>query len=370
MTDKRVIKFARILVDHSAQIVAGDRVLLEGTTASAPLIEALYELIMERGGHPYPLMELPGQKEIFFQYAAEDQLAHTPIFKKLAYDEFESRIRIHSLTDTRSLSKVDPHKQVALGKAERPILEAQMKRGAAKEFKWVTTLYPTQAYAEEAGMSLKDFEDFVFNAVHADDKTKDPVAYWQNIEKEQERKVELFEGGDEVVLRGPNVDLTLSIKGRKFVNAAGHHNMPDGEIYTSPVEESVSGWVRFTYPAITQGRVVEGIQLEFVDGRVVDAKAQKNEDFLLKMLETDQGARYVGEFAIGTNFEIDRFTGNILFDEKIGGSFHMALGAGYLETGSKNVSQIHWDMICDMRKDSHITVDNAVVYKDGEFVLD
>jgi aminopeptidase len=172
-----------------------------------------------------------------------------------------------------------------------------------------------------------------------------------------------------VRLEGPNVDLSLSIKGRKFINSCGRHNMPDGEIYTGPVEESVNGWVKFTYPAIFNGTAVEGIELTFTSGKISTAKAAKNQDFLLAMLESDAGARYLGEFAIGTNFEINRFTGNILFDEKIGGTFHMALGAGYPETGSKNKSVIHWDMICDMREDAEISVDGEVIYKNGQFVF-
>jgi aminopeptidase len=172
-----------------------------------------------------------------------------------------------------------------------------------------------------------------------------------------------------VEVRGPNVDLVLSIKGRRFRNSYGRHNMPDGEIYTGPVEDSVNGWVRFTYPAIIQGRVVEGVELTFKKGKVIKATAKTNEDFLHEMLNVDKGAKYVGEWAVGTNFNIDRFTGHILFDEKIGGSFHMALGAGYPETGSVNRSIIHWDMICDMRKDSVIMVDGELVYRNGEFVL-
>ncbi len=171
------------------------------------------------------------------------------------------------------------------------------------------------------------------------------------------------------MLRGPNVDLTLSIKGRTFINSHGRHNMPDGEIFTGPVEESLNGWVRFTYPTVFGGVVVEGVELTFSNGRVTQASAVKNQDYLLKMLEADAGARYVGEFAIGTNFEINRFTGQILLDEKIGGSFHMALGAGYPETGSRNRSAIHWDMICDLREDSEIIVDGDVFYRNGEFVV-
>jgi aminopeptidase len=165
------------------------------------------------------------------------------------------------------------------------------------------------------------------------------------------------------------VDLTLSIKNRKFMNSTGMYNMPDGEIYTGPVEDSVNGWVKFTYPAIYGGVSVEGAELTFSNGRVSQAKADKHLDYLLKMLESDAGSRFLGEFAIGTNFDINKFTGNILFDEKIGGSFHMALGAGYPETGSKNKSSIHWDMICDMRIDSEITVDGELFYKNGQFVF-
>lgn len=366
MTDDRVKKFAEILIDYSADIQPGDRVLLEGTTAASPLIAALYERVLERGGHPYPFIELPEQQKILFGAAGDEQLSHTDPLRNFAYEEFESRIKIHSLTDTRGLGKVDPQKQTFKDKADDIILKTQMRRGAAGEFKWVTTLFPTEAYAVEAGMSLEEFEDFVYKAVHATDK--DPVKYWKNVQKEQQKLVDMFNGHDKIALRGPNVDLTLSVKDRTFINAAGRNNMPDGEFFTGPVENSVNGWVKYTYPAVENGRVVEGVELEFVDGKVVNAKAKENQDFLLKRLDTDEGARYVGEFAIGTNYEINRFTGNILFDEKIGGSFHMALGAGYPETGSKNTSQIHWDMICDMREDSEILLDGEVVYKDGAFI--
>jgi aminopeptidase len=233
----------------------------------------------------------------------------------------------------------------------------------------MSTLFPTAAYAMEAEMGLNEYEDFVFRACHADDNTIDPVAYWQGVEREQERIIGRVAGHDRVQVRGPNADLTLSIKGRIFKNASGQQNLPDGEIYTGPVEDSVNGWVRYTYPAVYQGRAVEGIELTFENGRVVKASARKNEEFLLRMLDTDAGARYLGEFAIGTNFEIDRFTRNILFDEKIGGSFHMALGAGYPETGSVNKSIIHWDMICDLRSEAEIRVDGEALYRNGKFLV-
>ncbi len=363
----RIEKFAHILVDYSANIQPGDRVAIEATTAAEPLVRALYKRILERGGHPYLLLDLIDQNELFYAYGGEDQFSFTPPLRKLAYDEFESRIFVRSEVNTRALSMVKPAHQAMRQRAEAPILEAQMQRGAAKEFKWVTTQYPTSGYAEEAGMKLDKYEDFLFRACHADQD--DPVAYWKSVEEKQRKIIKAIEGGEKVALRGPNVDLTLSIKGRKFNNACGQHNMPDGEIYTGPVEESVNGWVKFTYPAVYQGRAVEGVELTFVEGRVFKASAQENQDFLLKMLETDEGSRYLGEFAIGTNFDIDQFTNNILFDEKIGGSFHMALGAGYPETGSKNKSSIHWDLICDMRKDAEILVDGEVIYRNGDFVI-
>jgi aminopeptidase len=372
VTDLRVQQFAKILVEHSTRVVPGDRILIEATTAAEPLVRELFAQILERGGIPHPLVSLPGmmlfsQDELYLTYAKDTQLDFVPTFYKLAYDQFEGRIRIHSSTNTRGGTGVDPVKAQRYGKALSPITEAQMHRGAEGKFKWVTTLYPTNAYAQDAGMSLEEYEDFVFGAVHAQEA--DPIAYWNGTAAEQQRAIDFLSSKSQVVLHGPNVDLSLSIKGRKFDNAIGVYNMPDGEIYTGPVEDSVNGWVKFTYPAIYGGVAVEGAELTFNKGRVETAKAEKNQEYLLKMLETDQGSRYLGEFAIGTNKDINRFTGHILFDEKIGGSFHMALGAGYPETGSKNKSAIHWDMICDMRQDSEILADGQPFYKNGKFVF-
>lgn len=367
MSDARIERFAKILVDYSAKIQPGDRVLIEATTAAEPLVRALYSRILEVGGNPQVLLDFPDQMEIFFTQAGEPQLDFTPPFLKQAYETFESRIRIHSQTNPRALGGVDPVKMGRRQKALSPILETQMRRGATGDLKWVTTLFPTEGYAVEGGMSLRAYEDFVYRACHAD--AADPIAYWKQVEAEQAKMIDKIQGHNLVALNGPNVDLTLSIKGRTFMNSCGTHNMPDGEIYTGPVEESVNGWVKFTYPAIYGGVAVEGIELTFSNGRVEKAKAAKNEKYLLEMLQSDAGSRFLGEFAIGTNFDIDKFTGNILFDEKIGGSFHMALGAGYPETGSKNKSVIHWDMICDLRQESEIAVDGEVIYRNGQFIF-
>jgi aminopeptidase len=367
LADPRVERLAKILVDYSAQIKPGDQVAVEATTAAESLVRALYTAILERGGHPYLLLELTDQDELLFAVANNEQLDATPPFRKLAYDQFESRIRIHSATNPRALSGVDPTRQRRRQKSLAPIMEAQMRRGADHSFKWVTTLFPTEGFAAEAAMSFRDYEDFVYRACHADDP--DPVAFWKKVEANQRKIIDRMEGHNQVILRGPNVDITLSIKGRKFLNGAGVNNMPDGEIYTGPVEDSVNGWVRFSYPAIYNGVMVEGVELTFTNGKVAKVKADKNQPFLLEMCDSDPGARYLGEFAIGTNYEIDHFSRNILFDEKLGGTFHMALGSGYPETGSKNQSMIHWDMICGMKDDSEIVLDGEVIYKNGKFTF-
>ena len=367
MSDARLERFARILVDYSAAIGPGDRVLIEATTAAEPLVHAIYARVLENGGQPQIQFELPDQDELLYHLGNDDQLDFVPPLRKLAYETFESRFRIHSQVNPRGLSGVDPKRVGRRQKALAGLTETQMRRGAEDNFRWVTTLYPTGGYAAEAGMRASEYEDFVYRACHADEP--DPVTYWKKVESEQARMLAHIHGHELVTLQGPNVDLKLSIKDRTFLNSCGRHNMPDGEVYTGPVEDSVNGWVRFTYPAIYQGSAAEGVELTFVSGRVEKATAKKNEAYLLEMLNADAGSRFLGEFAIGTNFEIDRFTGNILFDEKIGGTFHMALGAGYPETGSKNKSAIHWDMICDMRNEAEIAVDGEVIYRNGKFVI-
>jgi aminopeptidase len=367
LTDNRVEILAKILVDHSTQIKPGDRVAIEATTAAAPLVNALYTTILDRGGFPYPLLELPEQELLLFTHAGVEQLEVPPPFRVLAYEQFESRIRIHSAMNPRALSGVDLARQRARQQGQHGILDTQMRRGADRSFKWVSTLYPTEGYASEAGMDYEAFADFVFSACHANQE--DPLGFWRQVEVDQRRIVERLQGHDKVTLRGRDVDLKLSIKGRQFVNAAGLNNMPDGEVFTGPVEDSVSGWVRFTYPAITNGVMVEGIELTFTDGKVTHATARENQDFLREMVALDAGSQYVGEFAIGTNYDINRFSHNILFDEKIGGTFHMALGSGYPETGSRNRSMLHWDMICGIRESAEMLLDGELVYRDGNFVF-
>jgi aminopeptidase len=369
LTDSRLHKFARILVYHSTQVQKGDRVAITTSTAAVPLVKELFALILQQGGNPHVLLDFPGQEELFFEFANDQQIEFVPLFHQMAFEEFDVLIKIRADENTRALANVNTERQARRQKATFSMIQAQLRRGADKTLRWVSTLYPTNAYAMEAGMGLGEYENFVYRAMHADESTADPVAHWQQVKQQQQAMIDRIQGHDRVQLRGPNVDLNLSIKGRTFKNACGEHNLPDGEIYTGPVENSANGWVHYTYPAMYQGRIVDGVQLEFKDGKVVQASASENEEYLIKNLETDTGSRYIGEFAIGTNFEIDRFTKSILFDEKIGGTFHMALGAGYPETGSQNKSDIHWDMICDLRHDSEILVDGEVVYRNGTFLL-
>ncbi len=375
MSDPRIERLSRVLVDYSTQIGHGDRVLIESEPAAEPLVRALFKHILKNGGHPHLLVSLSGMvtmtgmDDVFLSFADDEQISFEPTFYKLAYDNFESRIRIQSSCNTKSLTNLAQIKKSRRKKATEPVLQAQFERGGTGEFRWVTTLFPTSAYAQDAEMSLTEFEDYVYQACHVADLDEDPIAIWKRVEVEQRRVIEVLKDRDRVEIRGPNCDLSLSIIGRTFVNACGRHNMPDGEVYTGPVEESVAGWVRATYPVVSGGNEIQNIELKFKEGRVVEASASKNQAFLEQMLETDPGARYLGEFAIGTNYDIQRHTRNILFDEKIGGTFHIALGAGYPETGSKNKSAIHMDLLCGMREGGEIAVDGDVIYRDGSFLL-
>ncbi|MEW5867993.1 MAG: aminopeptidase [Chloroflexota bacterium] len=368
MADPRVEKFAHILVDYSTRIKAGERVAVWTAMPAEPLARVLYGLILERGAYPHILMDFPDQDELLFAHASDELLDFVPIFHKLAFSEFDVLLKVYAKSNTRALTNVDPVRQARRQKSVATLIATQMQRGATGALRWMSTIFPTHAYAMEAEMGFEEFQDFAFAACHADENTPDPVAYWESVQADQRRYIEMIEGRDRVEVRGPDVDLTLSIKGRKFVNACGTHNLPDGEIYTGPVENSANGWVRFSLPAVYQGNVVEGVELTFKEGKVVKATAEKNEAYLLQMLDSDPGARYLGEFAIGTNYQINRFTRNILYDEKTGGSFHLALGAGYPETGNTNRSAIHWDMICDLRHDSEILVDHQLIYRNGQFV--
>ncbi|MDX1614203.1 MAG: aminopeptidase [Candidatus Promineifilaceae bacterium] len=367
MIDSRLQKLASLLVNYCVQAQPGDRVVIMADVPAQPLVRATYRAAILSGSHPFVHYMDDDLTEILLQEATDNQLAHVPEPLELINEQYDCRIYIGAPDNTRTLSGVDSERQRLRQQARGKLTARRMERAARGEYRWTTTRYPTSALAQEADMSQTDFAEFVFRSckLHEDD----PAAAWRQLAERQQRLVDWLAGKEEVVVKGPNVDLRLSIAGRTFINSDGKRNMPSGEIFTGPVRHSVNGWVRYTYPAIYEGRAVSGVELRFEEGRVVEARAQKNEAFLHSILDTDEGARYLGEFAIGTNDQIDRFTGSILYDEKIGGTIHMAVGNGYPETGSQNQSSVHWDMICDMRDGGQIWIDGELFYDSGRFTL-
>lgn len=369
MADPRLSNLAKTLVNYSVAVKPGDWVLVHTTTTAIPLAKEVMKYVLRAGGNPNIYLDIREDEfgAIAISESNDAQLDWVSPVEKMLYDHADVLISLQGQANTRTMTGVDPQKQRRRLLARRELMQAYMHRTAEGKLRWTLTQFPCHALAQDADMSLSDYEDFVYAATYSDQP--DPVQAWQKIRSQQQRLVEWLGGKKQVVVRGPNTDLTLSVAGRKFINCAGDKNMPDGEIFTGPVEDSANGWVRFTYPAIHRGTEVEGVELEFKDGKVIKASARKNEAYLLAMLDTDPGARFIGEFAIGTNYAIQRFTKSILYDEKIGGSFHMAVGAGYPETGSRNESTIHWDFICDMRDNSEILVDGELLYKNGQFKI-
>ncbi len=367
MTDTRLENLAKVLVEYSTEVKTGDWVLVRGDVHALPLVNEVVRQALRAGGYVDVLLNSEEIQEITLTEASETQLEWVSPIEPMAIEKVDCLIHLRASGNTRALSGIAPEKQRTYQRARAEIIKTYLERAAQGDLRWTLTNFPCDAFAHDADMSLREYENFVYSATFAD--RTDPIGAWRDIDQQQQRLVEWLKGKNKVVLKGPNCDLHLSVKGRSFINCSGKNNMPDGEIFTGPVEESASGWVHFTYPAVHGGREVEGVELEFDQGRVVSAHAKKNEAYLLSLLDMDPGARYLGEFAIGTNYGIQRFTRDILFDEKIGGSFHMAVGAGYPETGSKNESSLHWDFICDMRTDSEIWVDDQLFYKNGIFQI-
>jgi aminopeptidase len=367
MIDQRVEKLADLIVGYSTPITAGQKAFIQGESAGEPLMMAIAKRVLQAGGHPVIFPLFPGFEEMLYKTASDDQLKFVPLFIRDFVETYDARYYIYSESNTKALSNIDPSRMVIRAQAFTDISKIFMDRSAKKELRWTVTLFPTQAHAQDAEMSLSEYEDFVYNACMPD--MDDPIRYWKGVSIEQQKICDWLKTKKSVHVIGPETDLTLSIEGRKFINCDCHSNVPDGEIFTGPVENTINGKVYYSYPAIYTGHEVTGVRLWFENGKVVKATAEKGEDFLIKTLDTDEGSRYIGEFAIGTNEGITKFTGQILFDEKIGGSFHMAVGGGWPESGSKNESPVHWDMICDLRPGGEISVDDQLIYKNGKFVI-
>ena len=367
MPDPRMEAWAKALVNFSVVVKPGQSVAIIGGVAAEPLLRAVYREVVHAGGYPVMLPVFTGITADLLKHGNDDQLSWISPIERFMRETTDVLINVMADTNTKALSAVDPARQTFFQRARTELVKIYMQRDASGDLDWTLTLYPTDAFAQDADMSTADYAEFVFNACKLN--RPDTVAAWNELAAEQQRYIDWLSDKDEVHLLGPGTDLTLSTKGRKWINADGRKNFPDGEVFTAPIETSVNGHVAFSYPVIHAGREIVDIRLRFENGRVTDATAAKGEDYLIKTLDTDEGARVVGEFAFGTNYDIQRFTKNILFDEKIGGTVHMAVGAGYPESGSTNESAVHWDMICDLRDGGEVTVDGQPFMRDGKILI-
>jgi aminopeptidase len=383
MRDQRLDKLADVLVNYSVKVRPGQLVRVTGDAVGSPLLEAVFEAVLKAGGHPLLRLTHSACNDIFLQQASEEQLKYVDPVLMAEVNEIDATIGLWADVNTKSATRVDPKRAGMRSTARRPYFELFMKRAAAAEFpdqhpgvkplKWVGTQYPTQASAQDAERSLREYEDFVFKAGYLDHDN--PALKWEEIRAKQQRVVDYLTGKSLLHFQTPNgTDLKVNIDGMAWINCAGESNFPDGEVFTGPnlkhQDGGVNGVVKYSFPAVHNGREVHDIELTFKHGRVIDAKASKGLDFLAAMLDQDEGARSVGEIAIGTNYAITEYTKNTLFDEKIGGTFHAAVGAGYPETGNDNQSGLHWDMVCDLRTGGTISVDGEVISRDGKFLFD
>lgn len=361
MRDERLNKLARVLVEYSIEAKEGDQVLVSGGVAAEPLIKAVYTRLLQVGATPIPQVSLPGMQEIFFEHAQDIHYEKTPTVTQAIFENADAVMNIMAPTNTRSLANVDGAKQQALGKRDKAIQETVLGRN-----RWVLTVFPTDALAQESSMGLAEYEEFAFRAMGLEEE--DPVRYWSGKSREQERLKDRLEQASEIRISGPETDITLSVKGRTFVNSAGKRNMPCGEVFTGPIEDSANGTVYFGIPAAIGGREVSGARLRFESGKVVEASADKGEEYLMSLLDADAGSRFLGELGIGTNYGIPRASGSVLFDEKLGGTVHLAIGRSYAETGGKNDSTVHTDLVCDLRDGGELYADGELIQKDGRFL--
>lgn len=359
LIDPRVTKMAEVLVDYSAAVQKGERVMVRFSFQAQPLLYEVYRLLLERGAAEVVFQPELGDNEmveLFFKHSNKQQRTTLPKLYDYLIHNVDVFMILDAPSNTRYLSGVDPDRQTEYYATLRPITDYRVDHT-----RWVLTQFPTQALALEADMSLSDYEDFLFAAVNEVD--------WAAKKKEQQKLVKLMNATKTVRILGPETDLRLSIEGRPAEESSGNYNMPDGEVFTSVVENSTEGQIYYSFPAVHYGISVPDVRLEFKEGVVVKATASAREMELLKILDSDAGARRLGELGIGNNFAIQQFTNNILFDEKIGGTVHLALGKGYTETKSENVSAIHWDMIKDLRTEGELYFDDKLVQKNGRWLI-
>lgn len=366
MIDERLSKLAKILVDYSLEIKENDLFLISGNQVASPLVKEVYRRALDVGAHPYVHLSVDGLSEVFYKNASDEQLKFVSPVSEYEIKNIDARLSVRGPTNTRRLSNVDPKKQAMSSAAHQKIHQIFLDRAAEGDLRWCLTQYPTEAAAQDADMSLEEYEEFIFKAAHVHEKN--PISYWKEVYENQEKIREFLQSKKQLRVVADDTDLTLSVKDRKWINCHGRQNFPDGEVFSGPVEDSAEGYVRYSFPAMHGGREVENIKLWFEKGKVVKAEASKGEQFLKSMVDMDKGSRRIGEFSFGLNSGIKKYTKNTLFDEKIGGTIHIAIGSGYPETGSKNQSGLHWDMMCDLRKNGEVYADGELVYKNGEFL--
>jgi len=365
--DNRIKKHAEVLLKYSLALKKGEKIVIVGDVVTLPLIKESYRLAVELGALPQVMINSEELKEILLKGGSEEQIKYVPDSIKKAFETVDVLLSFFGGTNTRMLSNINPEKLKLSAQGSSEITRIFFERVAKKELRWCGTMFPNQANAQEANMSISEYEDFVYGAGYID--RKDPIAEWKDIEKKQEEICKILNGKKHLRIVSRDTDLNMSIEGRKWVNCCGKVNFPDGEVFTGPVEDSVEGHIRFSFPGIYGGREIEDIQLTFERGKVAKAEAAKGQELLEQLLETDKGARYVGEIAAGTNYNIEKFTKHMLFDEKIGGTVHLAIGRSIPESLGKNQSAIHWDMLCDMKKGGEIYADSELIYKDGKFIM-
>jgi aminopeptidase len=366
MKDPRIEKLAHLLTTYSLKLKPGDIVSINGEAIAAPLIRECYRAALRCGAFVVCDISLDGLPEIFFAEADKQQLRWLSPFAKHKLQRIDASLGIWADENTKALTSVDPKRLAAASAARKPLSKIFMDRSASGALRWVGTQWPCQASAQDAEMSLEEYEDFVYGAGHLDDR--DPIAAWKRISKNQQALTNFLNKARTVRIVAEDTDIRYSCKGRKWINCDGRYNFPDGEVFTGPVENSVEGHVKFSFPAVHGGREVHGARLTFERGKVAKAEAEKGQDFLRAMIKMDSGSCYLGEAAIGTNYNVKRYTKNTLFDEKIGGTIHLALGAGYSETGNKNRSGLHWDMVCDLRQGGELYADGELIQKNGKFL--
>jgi aminopeptidase len=367
MSDPRVAKLAELLVNYSLELRPGQLLRIDAGTVATPLVTEAYRAALRAGGHARTRIDVEGLDVITVTEASDDQLVFVSEIDRFEVEQVDAVMTIWADRNTRALTGADPARVSRRIGSRRELTKRFWERIDAGEAKWVGTRFPTEAHAQDAEMSLPEYEEFVYAACHVR-QDEDPVAHWREVSAELNTRARELETFKELRIVGPDTDLRLNVEGRRWLAADGKLNMPDGEIFTSPVETETEGEIRFSFPAIFHGRGVEDVRLRFEGGRVVAAEAKTANDYLQSLLDMDEGARILGEVAFGLNYEIDRFTRDILFDEKIGGTLHLALGSSFKQLGGENDSGLHWDMICDLRADGEVYVDGELVWKAGRFV--